>query len=70
VPYRTKALEILDQWRAVERLLAEAPDQNMRVELEFELERLKRDYQATVEAASDARMPLPPPFPELAADPT
>ena len=63
MPYRTRAAEILNEWRTVERQLQASPGPDLRLELQLELTRLRRAYQAVFDEARAAAMPEPPPFP-------
>lgn len=64
MPYQTRALEVLTQWRAVERALAgvEAgtPESD---DLRAEAIRLRDEYQELILAARHNDSPEPPPFP-------
>ena len=64
VPYQTRALEVLAQWRAVERALADAdagtPESD---DLRAEALRLRDAYQGLILAARHNDAPEPPPFP-------
>ena len=64
VPYQQLAAGILDQWRAVERRLAEPGlDPDLAEELQAEVTRLRDEYQRLVLEARQAQRPEPPPFP-------
>jgi hypothetical protein len=64
VPYQTRALEVLAQWRAVERALAGVDAGTLEADdLRAEVFRLRDEYQELILAARRNDAPEPPPFP-------
>jgi hypothetical protein len=62
MPYRQQAAELLAEWRAAERALEAAIDGSAEREgLQFEVERLRREYNLLVDLQRDAHGP---PLPE------
>lgn len=62
MPYREQAAELLAEWRAAERALEAAIDGSAELEgLQFEVERLRREYNRLVGLQRDAHGP---PLPE------
>ena len=63
MPYRARAREVLELWRAAERQYAAGGSIADRVTLREEMDRLRDEYQALVEAALATDMPQPLAFP-------
>lgn len=68
MPYRARALEILEQWRAAERQHNAATDPVVRAWLQVEMEAYRDRYKAVVDEARRAQMPEPPGFPDPTPD--
>ncbi len=65
MPYQRLAQAVLEEWREVERRVAEAPHDSAEAdELKLESYRLRNKYQELIDQAVSAHRPEPPPFPE------
>lgn len=65
MPYQRLARHVLDEWRMLERRLAEVPPKSPQAEtLTHEAHALRDEYQHLIEQAEAHHRPKPPPFPE------
>ena len=65
MPYRPRALALLERWRDIDRRLAGVPvDSSAAEELRAAALALRDEYQALIEQATREDLPIPPPFPE------
>jgi uncharacterized coiled-coil DUF342 family protein len=65
MPYQRLAQAVLEEWREVERRIAELPSESTEAdELKLESYRLRNKYQELIDQAVAHHRPEPPPFPE------
>ena len=69
MPYQREAVIVLAMWREIERELEAAEPGSPEAEhLQSEAARVRKEYQRLIQAALEADRPVPPPFPDTAAD--
>ena len=65
MPHQGVAADVLEQWREIERRIAEVPTDSPEAdELKLESYRLRNEYQQLIDQAVAHHRPEPPPFPE------